>query len=61
MASIIGSKRLIVRGIDPRLLQPINIVEQDTAEPSSNAVFISMMLGLYVLMAAFMSGLISGY
>lgn len=56
-ASIIGSKRLIVRGIDPRLLQPINIVEQDTAEPSSNAVFISMMLGLYVLMAAFMSGL----
>ena len=56
-ASVIGSKRLIVRGIDPRLLQPINIIEQDTAEPSSNAVFISMMLGLYVLMAAFMSGL----
>jgi sodium transport system permease protein len=53
----IGSKRLIVRGIDPRLLRPINIVEQDTAEPSSNAVFISMLLGLYVLMAAFMSGL----
>lgn len=56
-ARSIGAKRLIVRGVDPRLLQPITIAEQDTAEPSSNAVFISMMLGLYVLMAAFMSGL----
>jgi len=56
-AQSIGAKRLIVRGIDPRILQPIKISEQDTAKPSSNAVFISMMLGLYVLMAAFMSGL----
>lgn len=56
-AQSIGAKRLIVRGIDPRILQPIKIAEQDTAKPSSNAVFISMMLGLYVLMAAFMSGL----
>jgi len=54
---VIGYKRLIVRGIDARLLRPIKINEQDTAEPSSNAMFISMMLGLYLLMAAFMSGL----
>ncbi len=56
-ARSIGYKRLLVRGIDTRLLQPIKIIEQDTAPPSSNAMFISMMLGLYLLMAAFMSGL----
>ena len=53
----IGFKRLLVRGIDVRLLQPINIIEQDTSLPNSNAMIISMMLGLYLLMAAFMSGL----
>jgi len=53
----IGAKRLIVRGMDPRLLRPIKINDQDTAQPSSNAMFISLMLGLYLLMAAFMSGL----
>jgi len=56
-ARIIGFKRLLVRGIDVKLLQPIKIYEQDTAQPSSNAAFISLMLGLYLLMAAFMSGL----
>ncbi len=53
----IGYKRILIRGIDVRLLQPIKLIEQDTALPSSNAMFISMMLGLYLLMAAFMSGL----
>lgn len=53
----IGYKRLLVRGIDIQLLQPVNIVEQNTAQPSSNFIMISMMLGLYLLMAAFMSGL----
>ncbi len=53
----IGYKRILMRGIDVRLLQPIKLIEQDTAVPSSNAMFISMMLGLYLLMAAFMSGL----
>lgn len=53
----IGYRRLIVRGVDIRLLQPVNLVEQDTALPSSNAMIISLMLGLYLLMGAFMSGL----
>ena len=56
-AQSIGYKRLLVRGIDVRLLQPIKIIEQDTSLPNSNAMIISMMLGLYLLMAAFMSGL----
>ncbi len=53
----IGYKRLIMRGIDTRILSPVNLVEQDTSQPSSNAMMISMMLGLYLLMGAFMSGL----
>jgi len=56
-AQVIGYNRLLVRGIDVRLLQPIKIIEQDTSLPNSNAMIISMMLGLYLLMAAFMSGL----
>ncbi len=56
-ARSIGYKRLLVRGLDIKLLQPVNLIEQDTASPSSNAMFISMMLGFYLLMAAFMSGL----
>lgn len=53
----IGYKRLLVRGIDIKLLQPIKLVEQDTSLPSSNAVMISLILGVYLMMAAFMSGL----
>jgi sodium transport system permease protein len=56
-AQTIGYKRLLVRGIDVRLLQAVKIIEQDTSLPNSNAMIISMMLGLYLLMAAFMSGL----
>ncbi|MFQ3288461.1 MAG: sodium transport system permease protein, partial [Alteromonadaceae bacterium] len=56
-AQSIGYKRLLVRGIDVRLLQPIKLIEQNTAMPNSNAMVISMMLGLYLLIAAFMSGL----
>ncbi|XQW84383.1 ABC transporter permease [Thalassotalea piscium] len=56
-AQAIGYKRLLVRGIDINLLRPVNVIEQDTSSPSSNFIMISMMLGLYLLMAAFMSGL----
>jgi len=53
----IGFQRLLVRGIDVQLLRVINLIEQDSSLPNSNAMIISMMLGLYLLMAAFMSGL----
>jgi sodium transport system permease protein len=56
-ARLIGYKRLLMRGIDARLLNPVKLLEQDTAAPSNNAKFISLMLGIYLLMAAFMSGL----
>jgi sodium transport system permease protein len=53
----IGYKRLLVRGIDTKLLQPIALQKQDTALPSSNAMMISTMLGISLLLVAFMSGL----
>jgi len=56
-AKLIGYKRLLVRGMDVRLLRPIKIIEQDSSQPNSNAMMISMMLGMYLLMSAFMSGL----
>ena len=52
----IGYKRVLVRGIDVKLLRPITLQEKDTSLPSSNAMMISLMLGLYLLMGAFISG-----
>ncbi len=53
----IGYKRLLVRGIDIHLLQPMKLIEQDMADSNNNAIMVTMSLGLYLLMAAFMSGL----
>lgn len=53
----IGYKRLVMRGIDVRLLNPIQLVQQDTAKPDASFMLISIMLGIYLMLAAFMSGL----
>lgn len=53
----IGYKRLIVRGVDIRLINPVTLVEQDTSKPDATFILISMMLGIYLMLAAFMSGL----
>lgn len=53
----IGYKRLLLRGVDVRLLNPVKLVEQDTAEPNATFIFIALMLGVYLMLAAFMSGL----
>jgi sodium transport system permease protein len=53
----IGYKRLQLRGVDVRLLNPIKLVEQDTAKPDATFMMISMILGVYLMMAAFLSGL----
>lgn len=53
----IGYKRLLLRGVDVRLLNPVKLVEQDTAKPDATFMLISMMLGVYLMLAAFMSGL----
>ena len=53
----IGYKRLLLRGVDIRLLNPVKLVEQDTSKPDATFMLISMMLGIYLMLAAFMSGL----
>jgi len=53
----IGYKRLLLRGVDIRLLNAVKLVEQDTAKPNATFILISMMMGIYMMMAAFMSGL----
>ena len=53
----IGVKRLMMRGIDGRLLQPVALVEKDTSVPSSNTGFITMLLVMYLMMAAFFSSM----
>ncbi|QBG35573.1 ABC transporter permease [Litorilituus sediminis] len=53
----IGYKRLLLRGVDVRLLNPVKLVEQDTAKPDATFILISMLMGVYMMMAAFMSGL----
>jgi len=53
----IGYKRLLLRGVDVRLLNAVKVVEQDLAKPDATFIMISMMMGLYMMMAAFMSGL----
>lgn len=53
----IGFKRLQLRGVDTRLLNPIKLVEQDIAEPDASFMVISMMLGLYLMLAAFITGI----
>ena len=53
----IGYKRLLLRGVDTRLLNPVKLIKQDTAKPDATFMMISMMLGIYLMMAAFMSGL----
>ncbi|MCO4797658.1 MAG: ABC transporter permease [Colwelliaceae bacterium] len=52
----IGYKRLLVRGIDVKLLRPIKLQEQDTSLPTSNAMMITLILGVYLMMGAFVSG-----
>ncbi|MEW6995178.1 ABC transporter permease [Colwelliaceae bacterium MEBiC 14330] len=53
----IGYKRLLVRGVDVRLLNPVKLIEQDTAKPDATFMLISMMLGAYLLITAFTTGL----
>ncbi|GHB78333.1 transporter [Psychrosphaera saromensis] len=47
--------KLTARGISPSLLSPIHIEENDTSSPSSKSALILGMLGVMILVAAFVS------
>lgn len=53
----ISTQRLVMRGTDLQLLRPIQLHEQDTAPTGNNTGFITILLVLYLMLAAFMSGL----
>lgn len=53
----IGQHRLLLRGIDLKIIQAITLVEQDTAPVENNSKLVTSMLGLYLIMAAFACGL----
>ncbi len=53
----LGTQRLVMRGIDLQLLRVIELHEQDTAPTGNNTGFITLLLVLYLMLAAFLSGL----
>ena len=52
-SSQIGSTRLLMRGIDPRITQPISIVVQSTQTPESSSGLIMSMVAMFIMMALF--------
>lgn len=58
-ASTTAGVRLLMRGMDPKLIRPIRTEEQNTAPAANNAGTLTMMIGIYVMMAAFVSAISS--
>lgn len=52
-SSQIGTTRLLMRGIDPRITQPIKIQVQSTATPESTSGLLMGMVGMFIMMALF--------
>ncbi len=53
----IGSVRLLARGIDPALLQPIAVEVRDLATKEARMAFLLASLPMFLVLAAFLSGL----
>ncbi|MCG7530652.1 ABC transporter permease [Psychrobium sp. MM17-31] len=52
-SSQIGTTRLLMRGIDPRITQPITIDVQSTATPESTSGLLMGLVGMFIMMALF--------
>ena len=52
-SSSIGTTRLLMRGIDPRITNPIKLNNQNTATAESKSGLIMGMLAVYIVMALF--------
>jgi sodium transport system permease protein len=48
--------RLMIRGIDPALIRPVNVGRIDVASAQARAQAVLSMIPMFVIMAAFMSG-----
>ncbi|RUO78724.1 ABC transporter permease [Pseudidiomarina taiwanensis] len=56
-SSQLGSMRLLMRGLDPRLMQPLDLVKQDTATKGSRAVLLMGSVLVFMLLSVFFSGM----
>jgi len=57
LGSVIGTVRLIERGVSPRVLTPFAIAERDTATPEARMAFLFAGVPFTLIMLAFMGGL----
>lgn len=53
----IGSLRLLARGVQPDVAQPLRVVELDVATPARRAANILTMVPMFVMLAAFIGGM----
>ena len=49
----LGNLRLVVRGVSPEVIQPVNIEEVDVATPQSRATFFISFLPYFIIFAVF--------
>jgi len=49
----VGSMRLLMRGIDPRIMQPIELTVQNSATPESKSGLIMGMVAMFIIMSLF--------
>lgn len=53
----IGAMRLVLRGLDPQLMRPIDLVKHDTATKGSRAVILMGSVLVFMLLSVFFSGM----
>ncbi|MBC8072260.1 MAG: ABC transporter permease [Deltaproteobacteria bacterium] len=56
-AAELGAMRLLLRGVDPKLAAPVALAEHDLATPQKQAANVLGIIGMYVMMAAFIGGM----
>lgn len=56
-AAQVSNYRLILRGMDPRVMQPINLVKQDLATKGSKAAMIMGSVLVFIILSVFWSGM----
>jgi sodium transport system permease protein len=55
--SLIGSQRLIARGVTPEIAAPVIVEDKDLATPEKQAAMLLSSIPLFLVMAAFMGGM----
>ena len=56
-SSEIGGLRLLARGLDPRLVAPLEVEQTDVATPSDRAASLLLMVPFFLVLATFVGGM----